>query len=75
MNNMTIEDIKYYKENAIKILRKNTQYATAKATEEAFDALLYINEVVEKFNACQSGYPIRYSDLKKILAESEFVEK
>lgn len=72
---MTIEDIKEYKKNAIEILKKNSQYATAKATEEAFDALLYMNEVVEKFNACQSGYPIRYSNLRKVLAESEFVEK
>lgn len=71
---MTIDDIKEYKRNAAEILRKNSQYATAKATEEAFDALLYINEVVEKFNAYQSGYPIRYSDLRKVLNESEFVE-
>lgn len=45
--NMTIEDIKYYKENAIDILRKNTQYATIKATEEAFNALIWLTEATE----------------------------
>ena len=34
MDNMTIEDMKEYKRNAIDILRKNSQYATAKATEK-----------------------------------------
>lgn len=40
MTNMTIEDIEEYKKNAIEILRKNSQYATAKATEEAFDTFI-----------------------------------
>ena len=48
--NMTIEDIKEYKRNAIEILKKNSQYATAKATEEAFDTLLWFTEAVDKFN-------------------------
>ena len=39
--NMTPEDIQEYKNNAVKILRQNSQYATAKATEEAFDILLW----------------------------------
>lgn len=50
---MTIEDIKEYKRNAIEILKKNSQYATAKATEEAFDLLIWFeetrNKVVEEF--------------------------
>ena len=45
---MTIEDIKEYKRNAIEILRKNSQYATAKATEEAFDLLIWQEEIKEK---------------------------
>lgn len=49
MSDMTIEDIKYYKENAIKILRDNTQYATAKATEKAFDALIWLAMATEAF--------------------------
>lgn len=41
---MTIEDIREYKKNAIEILKKNSQYATAKATEEAFDLLILFEE-------------------------------
>ena len=37
---ISIEDAKEYKRNAVEILRKNSQYATAKATETAFDALI-----------------------------------
>lgn len=48
---MTIEDIKEYKRNAIEILRNNYQYATAKATEEAFDTLIWLEETIEKFNS------------------------
>lgn len=48
--NMTIEDIKEYKRNAIEILNKNSQYATAKATEEAFDALIWLTEATDRFN-------------------------
>lgn len=47
--NMTIEDIKECKRNAIEILRKNSQYATAKVTEEAFDLLIWQEEIKEKF--------------------------
>lgn len=45
---MTVEDIKEYKMNAVEILRKNSQYATAKATEEAFDTLLWFEEMKGK---------------------------
>ena len=41
---MTIEDVKEYKRNALEVLRNNTQYATAKATEKAFDVLIAILE-------------------------------
>lgn len=45
---MTIEDIKEYKKNAIEILKKNSQYATAKATEEAFNLLIWFEETKAK---------------------------
>lgn len=52
--NMTIEDIKEYKRNAIEILENNSQYATAKATKEAFDLLIWLEEtrrgLLEKFD-------------------------
>lgn len=41
---MTIEDMIEYKKNAISLLEKNSQYATAKATEMAFDALIYLEQ-------------------------------
>ena len=44
---MTIEDAKEYKRNAIEVLRNNMQYATAKATETAFDLLIAIMESAE----------------------------
>lgn len=43
---MTIEDIREYKKNAIEILRKHDQYATAKAVEEAFMALACLGQYV-----------------------------
>ena len=46
---MTIEDIKKYKRNAISILQRNSQYATAKATEEAFEALIAYTKLVDKY--------------------------
>lgn len=59
---MTIEDIKEYKRNAIEILRKNSQYATAKATEEAFDMLVWYNEVIDKMNSIPLINPINIVD-------------
>lgn len=41
---MTIEDAIEYKRNALEVMRNNAQYATAKATEIAFDALIAILE-------------------------------
>ena len=41
---MTIEDIREYKKNAIEILRKHDQYATAKAVEEAFMSLACLGQ-------------------------------
>ena len=43
---MTIEDINEYKKNAIVILRKNDQYATANAVEMAFNALSCLEQYI-----------------------------
>lgn len=56
---MAIEDIKEYKRNAIEILRKNSQYATAKATEEAFDALIWLEKALEAFNSIPSYHEVK----------------
>ena len=42
---MTIEDIIEYKKNAVESLKKNSQYATAKAVEEAFSALIVLDQI------------------------------
>lgn len=46
--NITIEDAKEYKRNAVNILRDNMQYATAAATEKAFNVLIGVIEFTEK---------------------------
>lgn len=43
---MTIEDIREFRENAISILKKNSQYATANAVEQAFSALICLGQYV-----------------------------
>lgn len=44
MMKMTIEDIKEYEKNAVSILEKNSQYATARAVEQAFSALVCLGQ-------------------------------
>lgn len=60
MDNMTIEDIEEYKKNAIEILRKNSQYATAKATEEAFDLLIEQTRTTNAWNKILETAPLFY---------------
>ena len=64
---MTIEDLEEYKKNAVEILRKNSQYATAKATEEAFDLLI----CVEKFNSIpNTSFFLTPEEVSEILSKS-----
>lgn len=42
---MTIEDIQEFKNNAVKILERNTQYATANAVKQAFSALVILDQI------------------------------
>ena len=42
---MTIEDIKEYKKNAIDILKRNDQHATAKAVDIAFSSLIVLEQI------------------------------
>ena len=43
---MSPEDIEEFKNNAVRILKNNTQYATAKAVEIAFNALGAIGQIM-----------------------------
>ncbi len=58
MTNMTIEDIEEYKRNAIDVLRKNSQYATAKATEEAFDLLIWFKKTSDIIKSIPSYHEV-----------------
>lgn len=60
MNNMTIKDIEEYKRNAIEILRENSQYATAKVTEEAFDLLIEQKKTIDIWNKILETAPLFY---------------
>jgi hypothetical protein len=41
---MTYEDIEEYRKNADEILKKESRYATAKAVDRAFDALVCVQQ-------------------------------
>lgn len=58
---MTVEDIVEYKKNAVNILENNSQYATAKAVEMAFNALIYLeqNKWMAGIEFCQSENEVR----------------
>ena len=45
---MTVEELKEHKMYAIAILNEEMEYETAKATEEAFDFLIWFEEMKEK---------------------------
>lgn len=42
---MTIEDIQEYRQNAIDILKRNDQFATAKAIDYAFSSLIVLEQI------------------------------
>ena len=46
----SVEDLKDYKKNALKYLKKNDQYATAKVVEELFDMEIFQREVTEEWD-------------------------
>lgn len=46
----SVEDLKEYKKNALKYLKKNDQYVTAKVVEELFDMEIFQREVTEEWN-------------------------
>lgn len=41
---MTFEDVREFQKNAVNILEKNSQYATARAVERAFGALVCLKQ-------------------------------
>ena len=74
---MTFEDIKEFRENAVEILRKHSQYATAKAVEEAFMALTCIGQymwerdiAIEQLNELGIGLGEKVDHIRKTVDKS-----
>lgn len=62
----TIEDLQEYKNNAVEILRRNHQYATASATEKAFDMLMWFTDFNERWHNAMDDRPdiFEYKEIK-----------
>lgn len=58
LSSASIEDLEEYKENACKILRSQTQYATAKIVEELIDQEIMDRKIIEKFNNLHEQCPL-----------------
>lgn len=52
---MTIEELKEHKMNAVAILEEESEYETAKATEMAFDLLIWQEEIVKKLKEARES--------------------
>lgn len=50
LDNYSIKDLEEFQRNACEILRKNSQYATAKAVEEVFNVVIFMKRCVEGDN-------------------------
>lgn len=50
LSSASIEDLEECKKNACKILRSQTQYATAKIVEELIDQEIMTRKIIEKMN-------------------------
>lgn len=57
LSSTSIEDLEEYKKNACKILRSQTQYATAKIVEELIDQEIMNRKIIEKMNKTYEQFP------------------
>lgn len=57
LSSASIEDLEEYKKNACKILRSQTQYATAKIIEELIDQEIMNRKIIEEFNNLHEQCP------------------
>ena len=57
LSSASIEDLEEYKKNACKILRGQTQYATAKIVEELIDQEIMNRKIIEKWNKIYEQFP------------------
>lgn len=57
LSSASIEDLEEYKKNACKILRSQTQYATAKIVEELIDQEIMNRKIIEEWNKIYEQFP------------------
>lgn len=50
LDDYSIEDLEEFQRNACEILRKNTQFAIAKAVEEVFNMAIFMKRCMEAGN-------------------------
>lgn len=58
LSNASIEDLEEYKKNACKILKSQTQYATAKIVEELINQEIMNRKIIEEWNKIYEQYPV-----------------
>ena len=56
LSGASIEDLEEYKKNACKILRGQTQYATAKIVEELINQEIMNRKIIEEWNKIYEQY-------------------
>ena len=57
LSSASIEDLEEYKKNACKILRSQTQCATAKIVEELIDQEIMNRKIIEEWNKIYEQFP------------------
>ena len=58
LSSASVEDLEEYKKNACKILRNQTQCATAKIVEELIDQEIMNRKIIEEWNKIYEQYPV-----------------
>lgn len=58
LSSVSIEDLEEYKKNACKILRSQTQCATAKIVEELIDQEIMNRRIIEEWNKIYEKFPV-----------------
>lgn len=58
LSSASIEDLEEYKKNACKILRSQTQCATAKIVEELINQEIMNRKIIEEWNKIYEQFPV-----------------
>ena len=66
LSSASIEDLEEYKKNACKILRNQTQYATARIVEELIDQEIMNRKIIEEWNKISEQFP-EYIGMQEVI--------